>query len=133
MTSGDEFASALNFVATARAQEVDAHLASRSGTVVRLDGDAVTDRESFLRAFGEAAFDAPLETWGHFEDEVRTAVSQAPGDEYAFVWAGAHRMLDGGLEDFVTVADACLSLARTRHIHGHRFRAFFLGDGPNFK
>lgn len=128
----DEFTSALSFVSSHRSAEVDAHLQSRAGSVGRLDGAEVVDRESFFRQAARDLFDAPVENWAQFEDRLRLSVMQAPGDEYAFVWTDVHRMLEGGLPTLVTVADICFTFARARASHGHRFRAFFIGDGPNF-
>ena len=133
MTTTDEFAAALNFVASGRLAEVEAHLASRTGVVLRVDGADVRDAASFLRRAGEALTGAPMQNWAQFEDVLRSAVFRAEGSEYALLWTEVDRMLDGGLDDLVTVTDACLGLARTRQEHGHRVRAFFLGDGPNFK
>ena len=84
--------------------------------------------ERFAEVLGQ-----PVGNWSALEDRLRLAIFEAPGEEYALLWTDAHRMLEGGLPGLVTAADLCYRMARTREDHGHRFRAFFVGDGPNFR
>jgi hypothetical protein len=135
MTMQSEYA-VTNYVSQA---DLDQLLAKFEGTnyrVVVLNGEAVTSQASL---FAQAEKDLPLtedynqvHNWASFEDCLWNMLFSFDEERIVIVWSHVERMLEGGLEVFMTAADVLTGLARRLYEKQIDLSVFFVGTGPNF-
>ena len=112
--------------------------------IFELPDDQISDIEGFFRAVVQVVpADPPLPLSGRliadaFVESVWEGFRLLGVDKVAILWKNADNMLNGGLQDLITISDLLQEIARTlRGTGGGRLPHFTIhlilfGTGPNF-
>lgn len=111
-------------------------------SIFELPDDQISDIEAFFRAVVQVVpTDPPLSgrfNADAFVDSVWEGFRVLGVDKVAILWKNADKMLNGGLQDLITISDLLQEIARTlRGTGGGRLPNFTIhlilfGTGPNF-
>ena len=111
-------------------------------TIFELPDDQISDIEAFFRAVVQVVpTDPPLSgrlNADAFVDSVWEGFRLLGVDKVAILWKNADKMLNGGLQDLITISDLLQEIARTlKGAGGGRLPYFSIhlilfGTGPNF-